>query len=214
MLQSVWARLPTELKTNVRKWRYKRQIKAGNFRSPELEFNHLERYIKPSDWVMDIGANVGHYTLEMARLVGKGGRVVAFEPIPDTFSLLTLNVHAAGYHNVTLINAAVSDRCWLAGFEMPDGNPYRAHISEASTNKILCVSPVAFSGSDHRISFIKIDAEGHEPQIVEALEPLIQHNRPVLMVECNTEFLESWTDRNQYRFNDIQNSHNHILEPV
>jgi FkbM family methyltransferase len=213
MLRHLFEGLPSTWKHGIRRQRYKHQIRSGSFESPEKEFTHIKNLIKPGDWVLDIGANVGHYTLEFARLVGREGRVLAFEPMPETFALLSANMITSRHNNITLINAAVSDHCWLAGFEMPDNNPYQAHISDDGETKVLCIEPTALI-SDQRIAFVKIDAEGHEPQIVQALAQLIDRDRPTLMVECNTEFLSLWATKERYRFNDLPDSHNHILEPL
>jgi FkbM family methyltransferase len=88
--------------------------------------------------VYDIGANVGFYTLLSSRLVGEGGRVFAFEPLPRNVAFLNRHVelNSAGggggggcAANVTVIDAAVSDREGTAVF-VPDGGgaPDRAHI--------------------------------------------------------------------------------------
>lgn len=50
----------------------------------------------PGDWALDIGANVGHYTKRMSDLAGPEGRVIAFEPVPDTFAVLCANAQARG----------------------------------------------------------------------------------------------------------------------
>ena len=45
--------------------------------------------VSPRDWIVDVGANVGHYTKRLSELVGPKGRVIAFEPILETFSILS-----------------------------------------------------------------------------------------------------------------------------
>ncbi len=63
--------------------------------------------IHPGDVVVDVGANVGYFTLIAAQLVGDGGKVWAFEPDPDAFELLRRNVELNGYKNVTLVPKAL-----------------------------------------------------------------------------------------------------------
>jgi len=69
----------------------------------------IESEIRPGDVVLDIGANIGYYTLIFARLVGERGRVYAFEPDPTNFRLLKKNVRANGYQNVIFVKKAVAD---------------------------------------------------------------------------------------------------------
>ena len=57
---------------------------------------------RPGDTVIDVGANVGWYTVIASKLVGKKGRVIAFEPEPVNFAILKKNVLANGCENVIL----------------------------------------------------------------------------------------------------------------
>jgi FkbM family methyltransferase len=70
----------------------------------------IQRETKPGNVVADVGANIGYYTLILARCVGPEGRVFAFEPDPVNFALLQRNIEVNGYRNVVAVNKAVSDR--------------------------------------------------------------------------------------------------------
>ncbi|WP_273426992.1 FkbM family methyltransferase [Marinobacter sp.] len=209
MLKKLASYLPDNIRKELKRIYYRRQINKNEFKSPELEYQFIEKYVKTGDWVIDVGANVGHYTRRFAEIVGHG-RVIAFEPHPETFAMLAANVEDLG--NTTLINAALSDKFGEVGFSVPHFNLYEASVDPNSHDKVGTVSPDLFN-SDQSIAFIKIDAEGHEPIIIEALDELIKRHRPILMVEHNSEYLRNWVSRHRYRFNDIPNSHNHILEP-
>src|SRR5438128_7943415 len=119
LLKRIVARLPDRWQFELRRFRYARQIAQGTFDTPEPEYKLLSQWIKPGDWVLDIGANVGHYTKRLSELVGDHGRVIAFEPVPTTFHLLAANVQLFEHSNVTLINAAASDKLGIAGMSMP-----------------------------------------------------------------------------------------------
>lgn len=118
--------LPKQAMHGARRLRYRYLICRGKFHSNEKEYQVIGGLIGEGDTVVDIGANVGHYTLLFSRLVGASGRVVAFEPIPTTFDLLASNVVSAGRDNATLINAAVTDNPSAVRFTVPEDNPYRA----------------------------------------------------------------------------------------
>lgn len=67
--------------------------------------------VKTNDILLDIGANIGYYTLIFSKLTGKNGRVFAFEPAKHNFDLLNNNVNLNKYSDrVTTINKAVTDR--------------------------------------------------------------------------------------------------------
>ena len=85
----------------------------------EKEYALLDSFLQPGDWVLDLGANVGHYTMRMSELVGHSGRVIAVEPMPDTFALLAANTRVFEHANVSLLNVAASDRIATVGIELP-----------------------------------------------------------------------------------------------
>ena len=72
--------------------------------------NFLKTILKKGMNVINIGANIGYFTLLAAREVGPDGKVFAFEPFPQTVELLKKNIDSNGYKNVEVISMAVSDR--------------------------------------------------------------------------------------------------------
>jgi FkbM family methyltransferase len=189
VLKQIVGFLPRPWQHAVRQLYYARQIRRGRFRSPEPEWDLVASLIKPGDWVIDIGANVGHYTLRLANLVGPAGRVIAVEPVPVTFALLAANLISAGVRNVSLFNIAASDTTSIAGIDIPggdqlSGNYYQAHLSTSSNSalSVLC-APLDHLQLTRRVSLVKIDAEGHEAAVLRGMETLLRRDRPVLIVE-------------------------------
>src|SRR5580698_10220999 len=101
LLKRVASRFPVGLQQELKRVKFRRDIRNGTFRTDEPEFNRLREWVRVGDWVVDIGANVGHYTLELSSLVGRTGRVFAFEPIPETFELLAAHAARCENQNVT-----------------------------------------------------------------------------------------------------------------
>jgi len=64
-----------------------------------LETNLIKNKIKEGDIVLNIGANIGYYTLLIARLVGSNGKVFAFEPDLNNFKILKKNIEINNYKN-------------------------------------------------------------------------------------------------------------------
>jgi len=75
-----------------------------------FETDLVRREIQPGDTVLDIGANIGYFTLLFAQLVGAQGRVYAFEPDPTNFHILRRNIERNGLKNVVPEQKAVSSR--------------------------------------------------------------------------------------------------------
>ena len=78
LLKRLASRLPFPARQTLRAWKYWLQAASGHFRSDEPEFHQLQELVRTGDWVLDVGANVGQYTLRLSELVGKEGRVIAF----------------------------------------------------------------------------------------------------------------------------------------
>ena len=75
---------------------------------PEVE-NVLRAFLRPGDTFVDIGANIGIFSLLAARIVGPSGRVIAFEPVPITLEKLRANILLNDLQNITVVPAALCD---------------------------------------------------------------------------------------------------------
>ncbi|MFP3999778.1 MAG: hypothetical protein ACLFUN_08035, partial [Desulfobacterales bacterium] len=60
LLKNIASRLPNRWQTELKRLYFGRQINKGTFKSQEPEYEILDKFISPGDWVIDIGANVGH----------------------------------------------------------------------------------------------------------------------------------------------------------
>jgi FkbM family methyltransferase len=194
--------LPERWQHSLKRRYYARQVRRGTFRSEEPEYKLLDEVISPGDWVIDVGANIGTYTLKMSELVSSNGRVLALEPIPDTFDLLTSNCKLSRFKNVTLLNVAASERIGIVRMQIPrwehTGGPnlYEARIVPEITSDdgydILAINIDAID-FPKRVSFVKIDAEGHELSVIEGMASLLKRDHPLIVVEGTraSRFLES-----------------------
>jgi FkbM family methyltransferase len=219
MLKKIAARLPIRMQTELKRLHFGWQINKGTFMTDEPEYRLLQNHIKEGDWVVDIGANVGFYTKRFSELVGAQGHVIAFEPVSNTFSILSANVQLFAHPNVTLINAAVSDKLDVAGMSIPEfsagiANYYQAHLSSSvgSSFSVLTI-PLDSLCINQPIALVKIDVEGHESFVLAGMQKLIQDHHPVLIVETASEevidHLKSW----DYIPTRIQNSPNVLFAP-
>lgn len=147
----------------------------------------MKEWVEPGDWVIDVGANIGTYTMALSRLVVPEGRVIALEPIPSTFQLLTLHAGGPRGLNVTLLNLAASECSRSVGMEVPSfesglDNIYRSKISEVGKFHVLAI-PLDALCVEKRVSLIKIDVEGHEMSVLRGGIQLIRRDKPVLILE-------------------------------
>ena len=189
LIKRMAAKLPGDWQLALRRRMYARQIRRNAFRTSEPEYDRLGEWIREGDWVLDIGANLGHYTQRFSELAGASGRVLAFEPVPDTFALLTANSRLFAHANVSLFNAAVSDRLELCGMAVPEfdtglRNYYEARLADAAGAAFSVLTiPVDRLDIEARVALVKIDAEDHEAAVLSGMARLLERHHPVLIVE-------------------------------
>jgi len=149
----------------------------------EGSFEHLEtelvlREVRTGDVVVDVGANIGYYTLLFARQVGPTGHVYAFEPDPHNFGLLRRNVLQNGYTNVTCVPCAVGDRSGTVRLYRNQGNRGDHRIYDSRDGRIAidtaCVSlDDYFADIDRPVNFIKMDIQGAEALALRGMQRLL-----------------------------------------
>jgi FkbM family methyltransferase len=133
----------------------------------------IREYLKPGMTFVDVGANIGIFTLLGARLVGTEGRVLALEPMPDNFRILRANVALNGLSNVSCIPKAGGAapgkaRLFLSTY---GGSHSMTENPPGFTGDVLEVDIVrldAMTGFPH-IDLLKIDVEGSELEVIEGL---------------------------------------------
>jgi FkbM family methyltransferase len=215
VLKRLASHLPLRLQQELKRLHFARRLRNGTFQSEETEFLRLEEWVETGDWVLDLGANVGHYTAKLSKLVGASGRVLAFEPIPETFELLSANVAQLPSRNVTLFNVAASDSACLAGMSVPRfdnnlENYYMAHLTSGiGTSSVLCLAVDAL-GLPEKIKLAKVDVEGHEFSALKGMEHIIARDRPILIVEGSSEKVEAFLAQYGYESENDEQSPNRV----
>ncbi len=162
------------------------ELATNEFYEPtETEF--LKKHLKKNSVFIDIGANIGYYSLLSARQVGSRGKVYAFEPDPDNFRLLEKNIQQNGYLNVVLTNFAVSDHPSSARLYRSKTNygDHRIYDSEDQRESIAILATSLddyFEKLDKRVHFIKMDIQGAEAKALEGMRKLVKANRRLTLI--------------------------------
>ena len=168
----------------------------------------FRQVVRPDDVVIDIGAHWGYFTLLASTLCTESGKVYAFEPHPDNFSLLTRNIERNHRSNVVAVQRAVSDREGAA--LLFDGGASMGHSLKPtlassgqgdSGHAPISVSSVTlddyFAGDSVQPRLIKMDIEGAEPNALEGMQGLIKRSpQVVLITEFNPGTLDLTTSAN------------------
>jgi FkbM family methyltransferase len=168
------------------------------------------------DHVIDCGANFGAYTKELCQLVGKRGKVLSIEPVPETYAILKNNLYRARMHQAIAFHGAASDNVGYAKMVIPHyengvENFYSAsldsHLNGRSIEIHTSTLDVLVSAYALKPSFIKLDVEGHEPSVLRGAMHTIQTFRPVWLIEVNDGFdagskgeeVRLWMENQGYR---------------
>ena len=151
----------------------------------QSEAKVMEEKIKGGNIVVDVGANIGLHTLNMARIVGNTGQVFAFEPDPSNFKILGKNVKVNNYKNIILEQKAVGDKHGRATLYQSD-DPGRHRIfpqtkAKGQVQVELTSLDKYFIDSNlvDKINFIKIDIEGLEFSVLKGMENILKNNKKI-----------------------------------
>lgn len=130
----------------------------------------VDRMLSPGDVFVDIGANIGWYTIIGAAKVGPAGRVYAFEPEPLNHALAARNIARNGLKNVTLERIAISDArgeaaLFLSEDNLGDHRLYQSGDARPSETVPTVTLGEYFAARPGPVRLIKIDAQGSEGKI-------------------------------------------------
>ena len=160
----------------------------------KLEAKIMEEKIKVGNITVDVGANIGLHTLNMARIVGNTGRVFAFEPDPSNFEILRKNVKINNYQNIILEQKACADkygRTTLYQSDHPGMHRVFPQTKQAkgqvqveltSLDKYFIDSNLA-----DKINFIKIDVEGLEFSVLKGMKNILKNNKKIKILFENMQ---------------------------
>lgn len=162
----------------------------------EHETDVLRRLTRPGSVILDVGANFGYCTSLFASGCAPGGRVTAIEPEPAMFELLSRNVVANGYRNVSCVNAAAGSaggtvRLWCSATNLGCHSLNRdlvpAAVRTAAVPMIRLDELCASDSGPERVDLVKVDVEGWEHAVLAGADGLLRDHKPIL-------WLEFWPD--------------------
>ena len=166
-------------------------IEYGEF--SELEWQLLDRVIRPSMVVIEAGANMGSHTVPIAKKVGRGGLVYAFEPQLAIFQQLCANLALNDLVNVQAFNAGCGEEPGWLGIMRPDparNRNYGGFSLEAlkgDNQTRVRIEKLDEALDPPALHLIKADVEGMETEVLKGAAGLIDQFRPLLYLEANVE---------------------------
>lgn len=176
---------------------------SGEYEAGEIDF--MQNSLSEGDVLIDIGANIGLYTLYGAKAVGKSGSVFAFEPFSLNYDNLIKNISINHFSNIIVEKKAVSDNSTPINIyydknEKNSGmaSSYLTEYSHEEQVESITLDQYLEDKSLNKINFIKIDIEGGEFRALRGMQKTLKKYNPVLQVEVLDEMLKKqniqWQD--------------------
>lgn len=179
--------------------------------TPEFE-SWMWNYLKPKkgDVFLDIGAHIDKYSLQVAKIVGEKGLVIAIELMPKNYSTLMRNIKLNGLKSIIPLRiAAWNTECDVKLFIGDKGGhnslKYNMGLGYIKV-KAKSLDIVLKELNVNQVNWIKIDVEGAEYEVLQGLEKTLKNNSPKLIVEVKKE--------NRNKVLDFMEKLNYAARPI
>jgi FkbM family methyltransferase len=159
-------------------------IRKGNYENETILL--FKKNVRDGMTVLDIGANIGFHTLILAKLVGKTGKVFAFEPSQRLFDILHKNIKHNQFSNITAIKSAVSNQNGKTKLFINEHSNCNNKLFDNGSDKYEEVDLLTidtYLKGETKIDFIKIDIEGAEALAFQGMMETIKKWKPIIYSE-------------------------------
>lgn len=165
----------------------------------------IEQIVRPGWVCVDLGANIGYFTLLLGKLVGPTGKVIAFEAYPSNVKLILKNIRINNYISRCKVeNIAVSDGAkknveLYPGRESGGSAEWNIMGQDVlgQTKKAVLLIPAcsldSYFPKRTRLNLIKMDIEGAEALALSGMKRILHNIRPILLIEFHNE--KGWIGR-------------------
>jgi FkbM family methyltransferase len=181
----------------------------------EPETSWLSTFVRKGDWIIDVGASVGLYTVALSRAVGPNGRIFAFEPCPASHALLARVLRVRRMSNVRLERVAIADTSGRIRLMTPSDargakQPPCTHVISGEDHESQILDVTSMSIDDYclkngiqNVRVVKVDIEGYELFALRGAKELIGRARPVLLVEIERRHTTRYGYQPEYIWEEI-----------
>jgi FkbM family methyltransferase len=181
------------MRLNLEDWLGRHVFVTGEYEPPTSAV--LKALLRPGDVFVDVGANVGYFSLLAARRVGPTGQVVAFEPVALTRGQLAENVQLNRLGSVTVRGEALSDQAGEVEFFVgPTDHRGTSSLRPlAASSERIRVRTVRLDDLElpGPVRVVKIDVEGAELLALRGMADTLRQDHPDLIVEVTDSFLRT-----------------------
>ena len=167
-----------------------RHVQADNY---EREVTAIfRRLLRPGMGVVDIGANIGYFTMLSATLVGEAGYVLAVEPNPANVRMLEASRRANGFAQVSVAQVAAGPQPGLLVLHATHSNGTTSALpadvaAMLAAQTVPCLRPDTLVPPDRKIALIKADVEGAEYLALQGCTGIIARDMPAIISEFSPD---------------------------
>jgi FkbM family methyltransferase len=164
-------------------------IQTGQYEPQVTAF--LRRHLQTGMTFIDVGANIGYFTLLAATLVGTSGKTIAVECNPKNCELIYMSLHRNGFDNVLVYPFALSDTRKLMRFTSGFSNGVVNELAEEDEESVIvpAVTLDSLVQNEPRIDIIKMDIEGSEAKAWQGMQQIVDKHRPTILMEFFPDLL-------------------------
>jgi FkbM family methyltransferase len=153
----------------------------------------LAETLQSGETFIDLGANIGYYTMLASRLVGPFGKVISVEPLLDNLILLKRHMKLNGLTNITIAAIAVCEDARLATFSVGINNATGTLSKYAQGTATLLVPTATLDQLVEALAIrphvVKIDVEGAEMAVLEGAQETLNRFRPAIFLSTHSDKL-------------------------
>ena len=193
-------------------------------KDPEREVKEIFlENISPGDFVIDVGSNIGDYTLLACKKVGTSGKVLSFEPLSETFLTLNRNLQLNKITNCISFQKAVGEKSGLANLYKNNLSGTMGHLDSSLNGEdlikrdeieVLTIDDVLTSEHIDTVNMIKIDVEGFEHEVLlGCLQSFKEKKIKKIMCEVHHSYLES-KGKSEELIYDLLREYNFTITPI
>lgn len=181
-----------------------------------FELNLYKKLLNKGDTVLDIGANLGIYSIFGAEAVGKTGSVHAFEPVPENIRYLGHNIKLNNYNNITLVKKAVGDKEGSQKIYLSERNVGTHSMGKRNSHKYINVETTTIDRyvkeRNLKVNFVKMDVEGYEGHVIRGAKKTLRDS--ILLTEFTASRIRDCGDEPSEVANILLNTfaHGYIID--
>jgi len=198
-----WRKIPRGLwmKINPRDF-MDQKFYFGNYEPVLIQL--ISKLVRPGEVCVDIGAHKGYITLYMAKAVGNDGLIISFEPDPSVYKKLRENCIRNKFNHAIIFQQAAGAESGKLKYRLSHQAGFSSFFPSESAKPLIdktievetrtvdqVLAELGISPKQHRISLVKIDAEGSEPLVLRGMARSIEKFTPLIWIEINPDSLKA-----------------------